>query len=219
MMAIKRYGLAALIALLATAAQGEVVLFEDSFQGTLADGWEILREDPAGLRVEEGALRLRVAPGSMWGGANNAKNVLVRALPEVGEGALRIAATLENMPTSQYEQVNLVWYYDDSHMVKIGIERVHGQLSVVMGREEADKARTINIVPIVETCLEFRLTATGNVLRGEFRSSTSEWHLAGECTLPGNGGPPNASLQCYQGPNDAEHWAKIMAFRVTRPEQ
>lgn len=208
-----------LAALAALTAHGETVLFADPFQGKLAEGWRVLREDPAAMRVADGALELRVQPGNMWGGANDARNVLVVPLPDAGGAPLRIEATLQNKPSAQYEQIDLVWYYDDSHMVKIGIERVHGQLCVVMGREEKDKTRTINIVPIVETSLQFRLTARGNALRGEFRSETSAWHLAGECELPANGAAPSASIQCYQGPADAEHWAKISAFRITQPEE
>lgn len=201
-----------------TMSPAETVLFAEPFQDKLTDGWRVLREDPAAMRVENGTLSIRVQPGNMWGGANDARNVLVRALPDAQGAPLRIEATLSNVPTSQYEQVDLVWYYDDGHMVKIGIELVHKQLSVVMGREENDKTRTINIVPIVETSLQFRLTARGNTVRGEFRSETSAWHLAGECELPGNGAAPSASVQCYQGPADAEHWAKISDFRITRPE-
>lgn len=195
-------------------AAGATVLFAEPFAGKLAEGWIILREDPAAWRVEDGALRVRVQPGNMWGPSNNARNVFTRPLPAV-EGALSVAATLENAPSAQYEQVDLVWYYDDSHMVKIGIELVHGQLSVVMGREEGDKARTINIIPIVETSLRFRFTVEKGQIRGEFKSDKSQWRLAGECELPAHAGPAFASLQCYQGSADAEHWAKISHFEVT----
>src|SRR2546423_12938183 len=53
------------------------------------------------------------------------KNVLVRRLdpgPAGPHQQLQISITVSNKPTEQYEQVDLVWYYDDSHMVKIGQE-------------------------------------------------------------------------------------------------
>lgn len=47
--------------------------------------------------------------------------------------------------TGQWEQVDLCWYLDDSNMVKLGQEMVDGKLSIVMGREQADRARTVKM--------------------------------------------------------------------------
>ncbi|NJL72175.1 MAG: hypothetical protein HC888_11635 [Candidatus Competibacteraceae bacterium] len=156
---------------LGATALAEPVLFQDDFHGKLGEGWSWVREDPAGWRVTEKGLEIRVAPGNMWGGANDARNVLVRPLPEVKEGALTIALTVTNDPSNQYEQIDLVWYYDDCHMVKIGLERVHGQNSLVMGREEADKTTTLAIIPVTSTTLDVRLTLRGTTLHGEFREA------------------------------------------------
>jgi len=65
--------------------------------------------------------------------------------------------TVEHKPTHQYEQADLVCYFDDSHMAKIGEELVDGKLSIVMGREENDKTRTIKIIPLEQTRVELRL--------------------------------------------------------------
>jgi len=215
-----RLKLACVLIFLATAqAHAEKVLFQDDFAGKLGDGWTWLREEPSAWRVDQDALRIHVQPGNMWGGANDARNVLLRPLPEVKSGALEISVTVENSPTSQYEQVNLVWYYADSHMVKIGLEQVHGQLSLVMGREEADKTGTIALIAVEATKLQLRFTARGDQLRGEYCTGPeAAWQLAGECTLPSNGSAPKASIQCYQGPTNAEHWARITAFKITAVE-
>jgi len=55
---------------------------------------------------------------------------------------------LQSSERIQWEQVDLVLYYDDSNMVKVGLELVDGQLSIVMGREEKDATRTISITPV-----------------------------------------------------------------------
>jgi len=192
------------------------VVFGDSFEGKLAGGWSWLREDPAGWRVGAQGLEVRVQPGNMWGGANNARNVLVRPIPPPLEAPIEIAVTLSNAPTGQWEQVNLVWFYDDSHMVKLGQELVTGRLSVVMGREEADRARTIGIVPLDGLTVELRLQALGSRLRGQFRTAPwREWRDVGECDLPVKG-DPKASLQFYQGPPSAPHWARATHFAVRR---
>ncbi len=205
---------AAIVAGIAVAA--ETAIFEDSFKGKLGDGWRWVREDSAAWRAGDGALEIKVQPGNMWGDKNDAKNVLVRDLPKVDSGALTAEVTVENKPTSQYEQVNLVWYYDDSNMVKIGLELVDGEVCMVMGREEGDKTRTIGKPPIGNSVskLQLRLTARGNMLTGEYRiGATGDWKLAGECDLPVKG-DAKISIHAYQGPKDAEHWARITAFRV-----
>lgn len=198
------------------AGRADEVLFQDDFKGRLGEGWSWVREDPKGWRATERGLEVLVQPGNMWGAGNNAKNVLVRGVPDPANGELEVSVSVTNQPTAQYEQVDLVWYYDDSHMVKLGQELVDGKLSIVMGREEADKTRTIAIIPLKSFSVRLRFLVTGNRIHGEFRTPDSEnWQKAGECDLPVHGNP-NVSLQFYQGPADAEHWARVTEFRIRR---
>jgi regulation of enolase protein 1 (concanavalin A-like superfamily) len=188
--------------------------FEDDFQGALGEGWFWVREHRQAWRVTPRGLEVRVEPGNMWGAANDARNVLVRTAPDPTHGAVEVAVTVENRPTEQYEQVDLVWYYDDSHMVKLGQELVDGKLSVVMGREEADRTRTIAILPLESFSVRLRLIASGHRVRGQFRPADEEdWRDAGECDLPVHGAP-KVSLQFYQGPAGVEHWARVTEFRL-----
>jgi regulation of enolase protein 1 (concanavalin A-like superfamily) len=152
----------------------------------------------------------------MWGSANNARNVLVRPVPDVGKDTIEVAVSVSNRPSGQYEQIDLVWYYDDRNMVKIGQEQVDGVLSLVMGREEGDKTRTIAIIPIDALSLDVRFIVTGDQIRGQFRpTGGNAWKDAGQCTLPING-PPKVSLQVYQGPPGIERWARFNTFRLIR---
>jgi regulation of enolase protein 1 (concanavalin A-like superfamily) len=133
------------------------------------------------------------------------------------KGEIEVAATVENHPTAQYEQVDLVWYYNDSYMVKLGLELVDGKLSIVMSREESDRTRTIKIIPTKETTVQLLLRVKGNQIHGRFRTPASnDWQDVGECDLPA---PPEhrpkISLQFYQGPADAEHWARVTELRIT----
>src|SRR5690606_28523605 len=89
---------------IAAGAAAPDVLFEANFHGNLREGWSWIREDPAGWRVTEQGLEILVQPGNMWGGANDARNVLVRPLPEAKDGALSITLTVSNDPSNQYEQ-------------------------------------------------------------------------------------------------------------------
>lgn len=199
------------------AGQDSTVLFHDSFQGKLAPGWHWIREDPKNWRVGEHGLEVRIQPGNMWGPANDAKNVLVRAAPDSQQQPLEITAAVWNHPTHQYEQVDLVWYYADSHMVKIGEELVDGKLSVVMGREENDRTRTISITPLNSENVQLRLLVREGRIRGYFKTPTTGWRDVGECDLPVKG-PPRISLQFYQGPKDDAHWARVSDLTVRRAE-
>jgi len=188
--------------------------FRDDFRGRLAEGWSWIREDPKGWRVSENGLEVRVQPGNMWGPPNNARNVLVRAAPDPSQQEVVVSVTLSNRPTEQWEQVDLVWYYDDSHMVKLGQELVDGKLNIVMGREENDRTRTIAIIPLDSFTVQVRHRVKGIEIRGEFRTPDSgEWKLAGSCDLPVKGAP-KVSLQFYQGPAAAEHWARVNEFQI-----
>src|SRR5881296_3625975 len=164
------------------------------------------------------ALEIRIEPGNMWGAANDAKNVLLRKVPSPEERPITASMLVSNRPTEQYEQVDLVWYYDDGHMVKVGQELVDGKLSIVMGREENDRTRTIAIIPLDSYSVRLRFRVKGKTVRGQFRpAAAKEWRDAGECDLPVPA-DSNAkiSLQFYQGPATAEHWARITEFRVMR---
>ncbi|MFA5194091.1 MAG: hypothetical protein WC740_25560 [Verrucomicrobiia bacterium] len=204
--------------LLASFCAADEVLFQDDFTGKLGDGWSWVREEKAGWRIADKTLEIRVLPGNLWGRANNVKNVLVRQAPDTAQGEVEVSVSIANRPTHQYEQANLAWYYDDSYMVKLGLELVNGEVCIVMGREEADKTRTLAKIPIAATAVRVRLRVAGNQIRGQYRvTGTNAWLDAGAGELPV---PPNGqakiSLHCYQGPPDAEHWPRFSEFRVLR---
>jgi regulation of enolase protein 1 (concanavalin A-like superfamily) len=208
----------AFVLLTAMMSRGDEVVFEDNFNGKLGPGWLWVRENPAAWRATERGLEVRVEPGNLWGEANNAKNVLLRKVPDPTQTPLEISVKVENRPTEQYEQVNLVWYYSDSHMVKIGQEIVNGKLTVVMGREENDSTRTIAIIPLDSHTVWLRLRVQGNRIHGGCRTSeANHWTVAGSCKLPvQQGTAPNASLHFYQGPQNVEHWARVTEFRIRK---
>ena len=204
--------------MLAVNCVAEEVLFRDDFAGKLSEGWSWVREEKAAWRVTGRGLELRVLPGNLWGGANNAKNVLVRPAPDSATGEVEVSVSVTNRPTHQYEQANLAWYYDDSDMVKLGLELVDGQVCIVMGREEADKTRTLAKIPISATSVRLRLRVAQDQIRGQYLPAGADiWLDAGAGELPK---PAQAqakiSLHCYQGPPDAEHWARFSEFRVVR---
>jgi regulation of enolase protein 1 (concanavalin A-like superfamily) len=206
------------IAALTGSAFAQEVLFQDDFRGKLGEGWSWVREHREAWRVTERGLEVRVEPGNIWGPQNNAKNLLVRPAPDVGQAQIEASVVVEDKPTHPYEQVDLVWYYDDSNMVKLGQELVDGKVSVVMGREENDNTHTVAIIPVDSTSVRLRILVKANRIHGQFRvSSAKDWQDVGECSIPA---PPEAkakvSLQFYQGAENVEHWARVTEFRIVR---
>lgn len=217
-MKTKSYPVAGTLFMLASCCAAGEVLFKDDFAGKLGEGWTWVREDKAAWRVSDKGLEIRVVPGNLWGRANNVGNVLVRPAPDTTKGEVEVSVAIANRPTHQYEQANLAWYYDDSHMVKLGLELVNGEVCIVMGREEADKTRTLAKIPINTTSVRVRLRVAGNQIRGQYQlNGTGSWLDAGAGELPA---PPQGrakiSLHCYQGPPDAERWPVFGEFRVLR---
>ena len=199
-------------------SRAEELLFQDDFKNGLGPGWSWIRENRQAWRTSERGLEVRIEPGNMWGPQNDAHNVLVRPAPTVPtNGTLAISVLITNNPSSQYEQTDLVWYYNDSNMVKIGQEMVDGKMSIVMGREQNDKTRTIAIIPLDSTLVRLRLLASGKMIRGQFRTPASqEWRDAGECDMPAlSGAIPKISLQFYQGATNIEHWSRVTEFRLS----
>jgi regulation of enolase protein 1 (concanavalin A-like superfamily) len=131
---------------------------------------------------------------------------------------ISIEVTFEHSPTNQYEQADLVWYLDDSNMVKLGEELVDGKLSVVMGREEKDKTRTVSITPLTSNKVNLRMQISRNGIAGCFRIAGSDpWTNVGKCELPTSpepGARPKIAFQFYQGVSGSGHWARATNFRI-----
>jgi len=202
-----------------TVSGGEIT-FHDDFKGKLGEGWSWVREHPQAWRMTQRGLEVLIEPGNMWGPQNNARNVLIRPAPDITNEEIEISVSVENKPTNQYEQVDLVWYYDDSNMVKLGQELVDGKLSVVMGREENDKTRTVAIIPLESTSVRLRFFARENRIHGQFSiPGAKQWRDVGECDLPAPAkSAAKISLQFYQGAERVEHWARVTGFKIERSQ-
>ena len=182
-------------------ASEEQVIFEESFD--LANGWGWLRADPADWRVHNAALEIRVQPGV----ADTVKNALVREAPDRRKGKYAIDVTVTNLtqPTQQYEQAGITWYHDGQPVFKLVKELVDGQLLIVPGHK-----------PMSAETVQLRLIVTGDGWTAQYRpNAEGEFLTAAQGQLP----PPGReqiSIQCYNGPPDAEHWIRFDDFRILK---
>jgi hypothetical protein len=182
------------------------VLFEDQFEEKLAEGWNWLRESNEFWRLNDGALEICVQPGV----AQNVKNALLRKAPDRSNGRYAIEVTITNLtvPTQQYEQAGITWYHNDKPVFKLVKELVDGQLKIIPGHKPMD-SRTVQLRLIVsadEWIAQYRPDA-----KGEFQTAAT-----GSLPAPGK---DQVSIQCYNGPPNAQHWIRFDNFRVIRLEQ
>jgi hypothetical protein len=177
------------------------VIFEDTFDTGLGDGWTWLRENPDAWRIKDGGLEILVEPGV----AGTVKNALLRTAPDRSKTkfAVEVTITFTADPTQQYEQAGITWYHQQKPRFKLVHERINGELFIIPGRKPAPN-KTVQLRLIVEGeqwTAQFR-----EDLEGEFQTAAS-----GKLPPPGD---DQVSIQCYNGPPDAEHWIRFDDFRI-----
>ena len=189
-----------------TSAAEPKLVFEDTFDGKLADGWTFLRENQKNWRIADKALEIRLEPGD----ANSVKNALLRSAPDRSKAKFIIDLTLtsQTKPTNQFEQAGITWYVDGKPVFKFVKELVDGQLMMIPGRPPMD-ARTVQL----------RLIVTADSFTAQFRpDAKGDFKTAATGKLP----PPNkdqVSIQGYHGPPDAEHWVRFDDFRIQQMDE
>jgi hypothetical protein len=181
----------------------DAVIFEDRFEGKWGAGWSWIREEAGGWRLQEGGLEIRVQPGV----AATVKNALVREAPDRSQGTFAIDVTVTNhtVPTQQFEQAGITWYQDGKPVFKLVKELVDGTLMIIPGRKPMD-AKSVQL----------RLIVTKDSWTAQYRpNAAGEFETAATGKLPPPG-KDQVSIQCYNGPPDAEHWIRFDDFRILR---
>jgi regulation of enolase protein 1 (concanavalin A-like superfamily) len=203
---MKTIGLCIVVCLLLGISAGRAadqVVFEDRFDGKLGEGWEWLREHAGAWRLQNNALEIRVEPGV----APTVKNALLRKAPDrkTGKYAIDVTVTNATRPKQQYEQAGITWYVDGKPVFKLVKELIDGGLFIIPGRK-AMEAESVQL----------RLIVTADSFTAQYRpDGKGEFQTAATGKLP----PPNndqVSIQCYNGPPDAEHWIRFDDFRIVK---
>ncbi len=177
------------------------LVFEDRFEGKLGPGWTWLREDPKAWRIGKKALEIRVQPGV----AEDVKDALLRPAPDRTKGRFAIDFTVTNTkkPTHQYEQAGITWYTDGKPVFKLVHEFIDGKLYIIPGK-----------VPMDGEKVQLRVVVSPEGFEAQFRADPKgEFKTAASGKLP-EPKKDQVSLQCYQGPPDAEHWIRFEDFRI-----
>jgi hypothetical protein len=181
----------------------EQVIFEDNFDGDIGEGWSWLRENPDHWRIADGGLEIWVEPGV----ADTVKNALRRTAPDRTEGSYAIEVTVSNhtVPIQQYEQAGITWYNDGKPVFKEVKELIDGGIFIIPGHT----AMPTNAVRL-------RLIVSADSWEATYRpDGDAEYQTAATGDLPAQA-DDQVSLQCYNGPEGAEHWIRFEDFRITK---
>jgi len=182
------------------------VLFEDGFHKKPGDGWTWLRENRAAWRIRADGLEIRVEPGV----AATVKNALLRKSPDRSKVkfAVEVTMTFTTPPTQQYEQGGITWYHEGKPVFKLVHEHIDGKEWIIPGKKPAP-GKTVQL----------RLVVDGRRYAAQYREDEKgKFQTAGTGQLP----PPGrdqVSIQCYNGPPDAEHWIRFDNFRIVELDE
>ncbi len=179
----------------------EAGVFEDKFEGKMGSGWSWIREDPKKWRIKDGGLEICVQPGV----AHNVKNALIRKAPDRTKDKWCIEVTVTNntVPTQQYEQAGITWYNNGEPVFKLVKELVSGTVMMIPSRK-----------PMPSKTVQLRLIVDGSNYTAQFRpDGKGFFETAAEGKLPTQSND-QVSIQCYNGPPNAEHWIRFDDFRI-----
>ncbi len=178
-------------------------VFEDGFQAKLGKGWTWLREHREAWRIKDDALEIRVEPGV----APTVKNALLRKAPDRRRGKFVVEVTVTNTvpPIRQYEQAGITWYHGGKPVFKLVKELINGETWIIPGKK-----------PMPAKTVQLRLIVTAGSWTAQYRADgKGKFLTAAEGKLPAPG-DDQVSIQCYNGPPDAEHWIRFDDFRIVQ---
>jgi hypothetical protein len=182
-------------------AAEERLVFEDKLAGKLGDGWTWLRENREAWRIQDAALQIKVEPGL----AHSVKNALLRSAPNRGKHryAIEVTITFLTPPTNQFEQAGITWYQGGRPIFKLVHEHIDGRDYMIPGR-----------VPAPEKTVRLRLVVTKDSLTAQYQpDAKGQFKTVASGRLPPSA-EEQVSIQCYNGPADAEHWIRFSDFRI-----
>jgi hypothetical protein len=180
------------------------------------EDWHLIRRD----NEEEGAIEIRIRPGSIYGPVNDARNLLIRELPVESRG---VEAIVEMRLEIDYEQAGILWYYDDDHYVKLVLERLDSERHAVFVREEGADA-----VVVAKTRLDSDRVALRILLEpadgdrfGRLAASyrlpeSAEWSELGQCpSFPEETpGLLHGGVFGHCGSDEDARWATFRNFEI-----
>lgn len=209
----------AALLLLATLPAQDKWAVEDAFAGKLGPGWTWTRESAAAHKVDKAGLQIKPLPGSLVDKANDAKNLLVRALPAAEDGVVAVEVEVKNAPAVDGEEAGLLLWKDDDAWVKLTRAQVEGKLKVVFAREKQPFSVVVAEREEAGASHRLRLRWEDRRIQAEILpAGGAKWVVAGYCESPFAAMEGvKVALVASGAPADAGRWAVFSGFRAGVP--
>jgi len=158
------------------------LLFKDDFEGSLAEGWNWVREDSKrwSLTNNPGWLEIMAGGGNINGGTM--KNLLLRQAPE---GDFQLETRLKFKPEGNFQIAGLLVYESDGHYVLFGRAFCgnpncagNGFYMDLLSGGKLTGGNFATKAPDVDT-VYLRLVREGNTFNGLISEDAKQWTLIG----------------------------------------
>jgi hypothetical protein len=133
------------------------------------------------------------------------KNALLRPAPDRSKAGYAVEVTIifTAPPTNQYEQAGITWYQKGTPVFKLVHEHIDGKDYMIPGK-----------VPAPEKTVRLRLLVTKDKYTAQFQpGAKGDFKTVASGNLA-PGAEEQVSIQCYNGPADAEHWMRFDDFWI-----
>ncbi|MEE6260404.1 ThuA domain-containing protein [Plantactinospora sonchi] len=196
----------------------------DEFTGDTLDKcrWDgIVREDPAAYRIVDGALRVDVPNGDIYGTGNTGPTNLV--LQTAPDGDWTVETKVDgSLFTEQYQQAGLLVYGDDDNYLKFDfiVDNQVGQplsrrlefRSEVAGAVQNPQPEATNLTASV---WHLRLAKVGNTYTAAYSADGTTWSELAPLTNTAVGDTPKVGLFSLGGAQTASKTVSFDYFRLS----
>lgn len=196
---------------------------DDEFDGGVIDRcrWTVLREDPAHYRVVDGHLQIDALAGDMYGGATDAKNILLQPAPGGGWQAVT-KVTIDH--TDIYEQAGLIVYGNDANFVKFSFIQVGDGVRNFEFIQQQDGSpidggavdRSPNLPVDFPDTVWMKVVSDGRTLTAAYSTDGEQWTSVGRPRSLAAVPEPRVGLAAFNGTGNP---TSFDFFRLDDPPQ
>ncbi|WP_338403968.1 ThuA domain-containing protein [Cellulosimicrobium arenosum] len=157
---------------------------DDEFDGDALDTcrWSVVREDPTGYRVADGALQIDTTPTDIYGTDNtDVPNIVVQDQPEGDEWTIETVVDGSSFDR-QYQQGGLIVYGDDDNYVKFDFVTDNTAGSALSRRIElrSEVGGVVQdpqpqVANLTDDVWHLRLTRSGDSFTGAYSADGETW--------------------------------------------
>jgi PKD repeat protein/glucose/arabinose dehydrogenase/type 1 glutamine amidotransferase len=199
---------------------------DDEFDGDALDGcrWNVVRPDPAALRVTGGNLEIDTSPGDIYGAGNSGPdNFVLQAQPD---GDWTVETKVDGSAFDErYQQAGLLLYGDDANYVKLDFitdnepgTPLHRRIELRSEIDDVVQDPQPQADPVTEGVWWLRLSKKGTDLTGSYSSDGTTWTDLGTVSNTAVADTGRIGLFAFGVDQKASKTARFDYFRVAEKD-